>query len=106
MLRKYSIWGIVPTLTFKLLYCFFVMEHGRRRVLHFRVTQHPTAEWHLRRLAGDYIGYYHADRIHGGLGKDTPNRRPVEKKPSPEATVVSSPRVGGLHHRYSWQQAA
>jgi hypothetical protein len=24
-----------PTLTFKLLYCFFVIEHGRRRILHF-----------------------------------------------------------------------
>ena len=26
------------------------------------------------------------DRIHDALGKDTPNRRPVEKKPSAEAT--------------------
>ena len=28
----------VPTLTFKLLFCFFVIEHGRRRILHFNVT--------------------------------------------------------------------
>ena len=35
----------VPTLTFKLLYCFFVIEHGRHRVLHFNVRRHPTAEW-------------------------------------------------------------
>ena len=35
----------VPTITFKLLYCFFVIEHGRRKVLHFNVTRHPTAEW-------------------------------------------------------------
>jgi hypothetical protein len=27
----------VPTLTFRLLYCFFVIEHGRRRILHFNV---------------------------------------------------------------------
>jgi hypothetical protein len=40
----------VPTLTFKLLYCLFVMEHGRRRVLHFRVTPHPTAEWVVQQL--------------------------------------------------------
>src|SRR6185503_15358231 len=33
----------VPTLTFRLLYCFFVIEHGRRRILHFNVTGHPTA---------------------------------------------------------------
>ena len=31
----------VPTLTFKLLYWFFVVEHGRRRILHFHVTAHP-----------------------------------------------------------------
>jgi putative transposase len=34
----------VPTFTFKLLYCFFVIEHGRCRVLHFNITRHPTAE--------------------------------------------------------------
>jgi transposase InsO family protein len=172
----------VPTVTFKLLYCFFVIEHERRKILHFNVTHHPTAEWvvqqlretfpdagpyryvildrdakfdadviaflkatglkpkrtsvrapwqngiaerwvggcrremldhviplneqHLRRLVRDYVSYFHEDRIHDSLGKDTPNRRPVEMQPCPEATVISSPRVGGLHHRYSWQQAA
>jgi hypothetical protein len=35
-----------------------------------------------------------------------PTHRPAEKKPSPEATVVSSPRLGGLHHRYCWREAA
>ena len=30
---------------FRLLYCFFVIEHERRRILHFNVTRHPTAEW-------------------------------------------------------------
>jgi len=29
----------VPTLTFRVLYCFFVIEHGRRRILHFNVTE-------------------------------------------------------------------
>jgi len=28
----------VPTVTFQLLYGFFVIEHGRRRILHFNVT--------------------------------------------------------------------
>ena len=32
----------VPTLTLKLIYCFFVIEHGRRRILHVNVTSHPT----------------------------------------------------------------
>ena len=172
----------VPTVTFKLLYCFFVIEHGRRRILHFNVTQHPTAEWvvqqlreafpdavryryvildrdskfdaevlrflqatglkpkrtsprspwqngvaerwvgscrreildhvialdekHLRRLIRDYVDYHHEDRIHDALQKDTPNRRPVEHKPTENARVVSKPRLGGLHHRYAWRAAA
>jgi hypothetical protein len=63
-------------------------------------------EQHLRRLVRDYVSYFHEDRILDSLGKDTPNRRPVEKQICPEATVISSPQVGGLHHHYSWQQAA
>jgi hypothetical protein len=35
-------------------------------------------EEHLRRMIGDYIHYYHEDRIHDSLDKDTPNRRPVD----------------------------
>jgi putative transposase len=35
----------VPTVTFQLLYGFFVIEHGRRKILHSNVTRHPTAEW-------------------------------------------------------------
>jgi hypothetical protein len=40
----------VPTITFQLLYCLFVIDHGRRRILHFNVTRHPTAEWTLQQL--------------------------------------------------------
>jgi hypothetical protein len=40
----------VPTLTFQLLYCLFVIHHGRRKILHFNVTRHPTAEWTLQQL--------------------------------------------------------
>ena len=40
----------VPTLTSQLLYCFFVIEHGRRRILHFNVTRHPSAEWVVQQL--------------------------------------------------------
>ena len=171
-----------PTVTFQLLYGFFLMEHGRRSILHFNVTRHPTAEWvvqqlresfpdagpyryvildrdskfdadviaflkasglkpkrtsvrapwqdgiaegwvggcrrevldcgiplneqHLRRLLRDYIAYFHEDRIHDGLDKDAPNHRPVENKPAANATVISIPRLGGLHHRYAWREAA
>jgi transposase InsO family protein len=40
----------VPTLTFQLLYGFFVIEQGRRRVLHFNITCHPSAEWVVQQL--------------------------------------------------------
>jgi len=66
----------------------------------------PLNEEHLRRLIRDYMNYYHEDRIHDSLGKDTPYGRAVETKPSPEAMVISSVRLGGLHHRYYWQEAA
>jgi hypothetical protein len=35
----------VPTLSFRVLYCFFIIEHHRRRILHFNTTAHPTSEW-------------------------------------------------------------
>jgi putative transposase len=172
----------VPTLTFQLLYCFFVIEHSRRKIVHFNVTRHPTADWvvqqlreafpeatpnryvimdrdskfdtdvitflqatglepkqtsirspwqngiaerwvgscrreildqviaisegHLRRLVGDYLRYYHDDRIHDSLAKDTPQQRAVEQRPTANATVIAMPRLGGLHHRYAWREAA
>ncbi len=36
---------VVPTVRFKLLYCFIVLRHDRRRVVHFNVAVHPTARW-------------------------------------------------------------
>ncbi len=172
----------VPTVSFRVLYCLFVIEHARRRILHFHVTAHPNSDWvvqqlreafpdsvpyryaildrdrkfdagvlgalrsiglkpkrtsrespwqngvaerwvgncrrelldhvipldehHLRRLIRDYVRYYHLDRTHDGLGKDTPDRRSIENSPGNGAKVISFPRVGGLHHRYGWQQAA
>lgn len=141
----------VPTVTFNLLYCFFIISHDRRRILHFNVTPHPTGSWivqqlreafpyqssprfplfdhdqkygldvpaairaleitgmqtsiqspwqngvaerwvgscrrdlldhiialnerHLKRLLADYIRYYHNDRTHLGLRKQTPGGR-------------------------------
>jgi putative transposase len=172
----------VATSTFQLLYCFFVIEHGRRRILHLNVTRHPTSQWvvqqlreafpeadpyryvifdhdskfgadaislleatglkpkrtsvqapwqngiaerwvgscrreildhviplnekHPRRLLHEYVTYYHEDRIHDSLDKDAPNRRAVERKHSPVATVISNRKLGGLHHRYGWSRAA
>ena len=35
----------MPTIRFQVLYVFLVLAHDRRRILHFNVTAHPTAEW-------------------------------------------------------------
>ncbi len=35
----------VPTVTFRVLFVFVVLSHHRRRVVHFNVTEHPTALW-------------------------------------------------------------
>ena len=40
----------VPTATFRVLYCFFVISHGRRKILHFNVTEHPTGAWIVQQL--------------------------------------------------------
>jgi len=40
----------VPTIRFQILYVFLVLAHDRRRILHFGVTAHPTAEWTAQQL--------------------------------------------------------
>jgi transposase InsO family protein len=165
----------VPTITFGVLYCFFVISHDRRRILHLNVTQHPISLWigqqlreafpyetgykylildrdakfgttvssaakavglktvrtsfrspwqngvaerwvgscrrdlldhiipvnqrHLKRLLTEYVRYYHDDRTHIGLEKDTPHPRAPAKSNRP-SQILSFPRLGGLHHRY------
>jgi len=163
----------LATATFRVLYCFFVIEHDRRRILHCNFTGHPSAEWVVQQLrealpeAGPYryaildrdsifnadvIAFLKAtgltpkrtsrespwqngtaerwigscrrellDHIIGlneahlrrlvrdsmcattkrtgftipdSLGKDTPNRRPVEPKPAADPAVISLPRLG------------
>jgi putative transposase len=44
----------VPTIRFQILYVFVVLAHERRRILHFAVTQHPTAEWTAHQLREAY----------------------------------------------------
>ena len=35
----------LPTIRFQVLYVFLVLAHDRKRIVHFNVTAHPTAEW-------------------------------------------------------------
>jgi putative transposase len=163
----------VHTLTFGILYCFFVIAHDRRRILHFNVTPNPASLWvvqqlretfpfepsheyvifdrdqefgfeviaavkamdsmpkrtsfrspwqnglaerwvescrkdlldhvivfneqHLKRLLSEYIRYYHEDRTHLGLAKETPGERLRSER---SGRVIARARLGGLHHRY------
>ena len=170
--------AVVPTITFDVIYVFFVLSVDGRRILHFNVTRHPTAEWtaqqvvearpfdlpgrflfrdsdkiygtyfkdrvdglgltqvttafrspwqnpyaerwigglrrdcldhvialnedQLRRVVRSYVDYFHEDRTHLGLEKDTPIPRAVQSRC--DGKVVALPRVGGLHHRYSREE--
>ena len=187
---------VVPIVGFRLLSVWFIIDHERRRIIHFNVTLNPTAEgvrqqlreafsddsvprylifdndsrptqsqalgklrlpaifsdkvteaikrfgiepkrtafrspwqngvaerWvgsckreivdhvivfnegHLRRLLREYVSYYNAERVHTVI-QDAPEGRTIETRPSPGANVIGLPRVGGLHHRYVWQEAA
>ena len=172
---------VVPTVRFQLLYVWFAIDHGRRRILHFNVTESPTARWviqqlretfpdgpahrymiydndaifssavthaiksfeidpkrtafrspwqngtaerfvgsvrrelldhvvvmtedHLRRLLREYTEYYNNERVHTSIG-DAPNGRAMDSRPSGRAKIIEFPRVGGLHHRYAWCEAA
>src|SRR5215472_21492 len=167
----------LPTLTFRVLYCFFFICHDRRRILHLNVTRNPNGLWimqqlreawpyapahnfllfdhdskfsrnvvsfakglgskpvrtafrspwqngiaerwvgscrrdlldhvivlherHLKRLLREYLRYYHEDRTHLGLAKDTPQGRPIAVTLRQGGRIQSAPRIGGLHHRYT-----
>ncbi len=41
---------VVPTATFRLLFCFVILSHDRRRILHFNVTAHPTTAWAAQQI--------------------------------------------------------
>jgi putative transposase len=41
---------VVPTASFRLLYCFLVLSPDRRRIIHFNITAHPTAVWTAQQI--------------------------------------------------------
>ena len=61
---------------------------------------------HLGQILSSFFDYYHYDITQYGLGKDTPVERPVQPRPAKGTKVIELPRVGGLHHRYEWKEAA
>lgn len=166
----------MPALTFGVLYCFFVIHHHRRCILHCNVTRHPTTAWvaqqireafpynsaprylifdnehtfhgevletldglgvrpvrtairrlwqngvaerwvgtcrrdlldhvivlnkrHLERLMNEYVRYFHDDRPHLGLDKETPAGRKAAEGMPVSAKVISIPRLSGVRYRY------
>ena len=42
---------VVPTVTFKVLFVFVVLAHPRRRIVHFNITEHPTAHWTAQQIS-------------------------------------------------------
>ena len=40
----------VPTITMRVLFVLIVLEHDRRKVLHFNVTEHPTGAWTAQQI--------------------------------------------------------
>ena len=47
---------VVPTVRFKLLYVWFVIEHDRRRILHVNVAAYPTSAWTIQQLREAFPG--------------------------------------------------
>lgn len=45
---------VVPTISFRLLYGFLVLQHSRREILWLGVTEHPTAQWIAHQLSEAY----------------------------------------------------
>jgi hypothetical protein len=52
---------VVPTISFRLLYGLLIMGHGRRHILWFGVTAHPTAEWIANQIS-EACGWEQAPR--------------------------------------------
>src|SRR5262244_1964048 len=40
----------VPTATFRVLFVFIMLAHERRRIVHFHITEHPTAQWTAQQI--------------------------------------------------------
>ena len=57
----------------------------------------------LHRHLKVFIAYYHRNRVHLALEKDTPEPRPIQ--PPESGRIVSIPVLGGLHHRYERRAA-
>jgi len=57
----------VPTASFRVLYCLFIIDHGRRKIMHFNITENPSAEWVKNQIRHTFDGEGpHRFMIHDG----------------------------------------
>jgi len=80
-------------------YCERIIGSIRRDCLNHLIVLNTN---HLKSIITDYFEYYHQDRTHLGLEKETPSGRPTQVKPK-NGKLIKFPRVGGLHNRYHWK---
>ena len=40
----------VPTITFQILYCFIILRHEQRKIVHFNITTNPTVQWTVQQI--------------------------------------------------------
>jgi putative transposase len=93
----------VPTITFGLLHCFFVISHDRRKILHFSVTKHPTSLWVVQQLR-EAFPFESAPRFlifdrDGKYGLEVP-AAVRSLKISPVRTAFESPWQNGVAERW------
>jgi len=93
----------VPTITFGVLYCLFVIAHDRRRILHFNVTKHPTSLWTVQQLReafpfGSAPRFLILDRD-GRYGLEVP-AAVRSLKMRPVRTSLASPWQNGVAERW------
>ena len=89
----------VPTATFQVLFVLIVLAHDRRRIVHFNVTEHPTAEWTAQQMVeaigdGKSPRYLIRDRD-GVVVRENPARLSDPMGPGTRSSgprLVSTPR--------------
>jgi transposase InsO family protein len=92
-----------PTATFRVLIVWFMIQHGRRRIVHFNVTDPPTAPWVIQQLREAFPydsapSYLVFDRDSIFAGKVVETARALDVKP--RRTAYRSPWENGAAERW------
>jgi len=93
----------VPTVTFRVVFVFIVLAHHRRRVIHFNVTQQPTAAWTAQQIVEAFPWdtapcYFLRDRdgIYGDYFKRRVDGTGIDEVPIAARSPWQSPYVERL----------